>query len=193
MSGRNKKPRIITLDIQNMINKHMWPIWYTKTKLKTLPVTTLQADEVQALARRDVEKLNMLDAAQKMWVSKTVYAGIYTSARTKLSTALIHGEAIYIQDTQEDKTTPTQTNKKSPTKSTSAQTKDAVADDLSMEADAMEQEIILEENETSSEEKKKKKDTKKWKKKKSKDDKKWKKKEMKSKKDKKKGQKKKKK
>jgi len=98
MAGRTKIPRNISIDMEKLVNKHMGPIWYTKTQLKKLPTTVLYPDEVQALARRDVEGLNMLDAAQKMWVSKTVYSGIYTSARIKLSSALIHWELLVIEN-----------------------------------------------------------------------------------------------
>ena len=62
----------------------------------------------------------MFDAAQKMGISKTVYSGIYTSARIKISSAFIRGEIIQIEEETPNITTntipPKPKNTKAPAK-----------------------------------------------------------------------------
>lgn len=65
------------------------PVWLTKNALKQLPQIDLLPEELQAIVWQDIDQLTMAQASTKMGVSKTVYAGIYTSARSKLACALI--------------------------------------------------------------------------------------------------------
>jgi predicted DNA-binding protein (UPF0251 family) len=57
----------------------------------------LYADELQALAYKDLDNLTMQEAAEKMHISKTVFAGIYTSARKKQTDCLINGKILIVQ------------------------------------------------------------------------------------------------
>ena len=49
-----------------------------------LPKNFLLSDELQTLIYQDVDGLTMQQGADKMGISKTVYAGIYATAKKKL-------------------------------------------------------------------------------------------------------------
>jgi predicted DNA-binding protein (UPF0251 family) len=59
----------------------------------------LYPDELQALAYKDLEDLTMQEAAKKMGISKTVFAGIYTSGRKKQTDCLVNGKILTVQCT----------------------------------------------------------------------------------------------
>ncbi len=61
----------------------------------------LYPDELQALAYKDLDDLTMQQAAEKMWISKTVFAGIYTSGRKKQTDCLINGKILMVQCDEE--------------------------------------------------------------------------------------------
>lgn len=75
----------------------MWPIKLDPSVWPTLEKVTLYPDELQALSYKDLENLTMQEAAKKMGISKTVFAGIYTSARKKQTDALINGKILTVQ------------------------------------------------------------------------------------------------
>jgi predicted DNA-binding protein (UPF0251 family) len=49
------------------------------------------------LAYKDLDELTMQQAADKMGISKTVFAGIYRSARKKQTDCLINGKILTVQ------------------------------------------------------------------------------------------------
>jgi predicted DNA-binding protein (UPF0251 family) len=51
---------------------------------------------LQSLVYQDIDSLTMDQACLKMWVSKTVYAGIYSSARHKVVTMLIQWSVLKV-------------------------------------------------------------------------------------------------
>lgn len=75
----------------------MGPVKLPKSELRKLEKVLLYPDEVQALAYKDLDNFTMQQAAEKMWISKTVFAGIYTSARTKQTDCLINGKILVVQ------------------------------------------------------------------------------------------------
>lgn len=75
----------------------MWPIKMEKEDLQKLRKVYIQPDEVQALAYKDLDSLTMQDAAEKMGISKTVFAGIYQSARHKQTDCLVNGKILIVQ------------------------------------------------------------------------------------------------
>jgi len=75
----------------------MWPINTDPEIRPTLEKVILYPDELQALAYKDLDDLNMQEAADKMCISKTVFAGIYTSARKKQTDALVNGKILTVQ------------------------------------------------------------------------------------------------
>ena len=75
----------------------MWPINIPAKKRPTLEKVMLYPDELQALVYKDLDHLTMQTAAQKMGISKTVFAGIYTSARKKQTDCLVNGKILTVQ------------------------------------------------------------------------------------------------
>lgn len=75
----------------------MWPVKLPESALRKLEKVMLYPDELQALAYKDLDDLTMQDAAHKMWISKTVFAGIYTSARKKQTDCLVNGKILMVQ------------------------------------------------------------------------------------------------
>jgi len=49
----------------------------------------LYSDELQAIKLKDIDYLNCIDWAKKMWISKSTFANIYNKAHQKISKALI--------------------------------------------------------------------------------------------------------
>ncbi len=93
---RTKKCRTIELDIPGMKCHCMAPVWLDYDQLEQLDKVMLEPDELQSLVYQDIDSLTMDQACVKMWVSKTVYAGIYASARRKVTQALIDGSMLRI-------------------------------------------------------------------------------------------------
>ena len=56
----------------------------------------LLADEYQTIIYQDIDNLTMDVACAKMGISKTVYAGLYKSARSKLAHMLHHNTTLTI-------------------------------------------------------------------------------------------------
>ncbi len=87
--GRKKICRKVKIKVEQMECQCFGPVWLTKTALKQLSQIDLMPEELQAIVWQDIDQLTMAQACTKMGVSKTVYAGIYASARSKLACALI--------------------------------------------------------------------------------------------------------
>ena len=60
-----------------------------RSVLEAKEYVILEADELQSIQYQDIDKLTMDEAAKKMDISKTVYAGIYAQAREKIATSII--------------------------------------------------------------------------------------------------------
>lgn len=75
----------------------MWPINVDPSVWPTLEKVTIEPDELQALAYKDLENLTMEAAAQRMGISKTVFAGIYTTARKKQTDCLVNGKILSVK------------------------------------------------------------------------------------------------
>lgn len=73
------------------------PLKISQEELQTRPSINLSHDELQTLVDRDINGLIMDDACRCMGISKTVYAGIYASARKKVTKALIEGSILQIK------------------------------------------------------------------------------------------------
>jgi predicted DNA-binding protein (UPF0251 family) len=72
-----------------MICQSFGPLKISKEELDKRPIIVLSHDELQSLVDRDINGMIMDDACHCMGISKTVYAGIYTSARKKVTKAII--------------------------------------------------------------------------------------------------------
>lgn len=68
--------------------------------LRCLASVDLSLEEIEALRLRDIAGLEQVDAAKKMDTSQSTYQRILSSARRKISDALIHGKAIRIEKRQ---------------------------------------------------------------------------------------------
>lgn len=95
--GRKKLPRQTTFDTSKLLCTQWWPVWITDEVRKSWPVVVLSICELQALIDRDMEWMTMAQACKDMGISKTVFAGIYTSARKKLTKAIITGATLQIE------------------------------------------------------------------------------------------------
>ncbi|NCQ81506.1 DUF134 domain-containing protein [bacterium] len=65
--------------------------------MQQLEKVILYPDELQALVYKDLDNLTMQQSADKMSISKTVFAGIYTSARKKQTDCLVNGKILTVQ------------------------------------------------------------------------------------------------
>ncbi len=101
MRGRKKIKRTICLDIDSMICSCMGPLKLSHQELKKLEKVFIAPDELQALAYKDLEQLSMQAAADKMDISKTVFARIYQSGRKKQTDCLINGKILIAQCDQQ--------------------------------------------------------------------------------------------
>jgi len=93
---RPKKPRVIELDVGQLSCHCFGPMDKCGEDLSTVTSTLLEQDELQSIIYQDIQQLTMDEASIKMWVSKTVYAGIYNSARRKLAEMLVHGSILKV-------------------------------------------------------------------------------------------------
>lgn len=57
----------------------------------------LEQDEVESLRLKNIEKLDIVQWAEKMLISKSTFARIYNQAVDKISDAIINTKAIRIQ------------------------------------------------------------------------------------------------
>lgn len=85
-----------------MICQCFGPLKISPQERKKRPKIILTPDELQTLVDRDINNIIMDQASKTMGISKTVYAGIYASARTKLTKALVEGAILQIQCQEQD-------------------------------------------------------------------------------------------
>jgi len=65
--------------------------------MHSLEEVSLKFEEVEALRLKDVEKLGQTLAAEKMGVSQPTFFRIISTARKKVSDAIINGKAIRVE------------------------------------------------------------------------------------------------
>lgn len=94
--GRKVKERVVCIDTDQLVCSCMWPLKLPKKELRQLEQIILERDELQALAYKDLEDMTMQEAADKMGISKTVFAGIYTRARYKQTDCLVNGKILLV-------------------------------------------------------------------------------------------------
>lgn len=97
MKWRKKIQRCTTFDTDRLVCSCRWPVWLTQEELQYRPKIFLTKDELQTLVDRDIDGKIMDEACTCMWVSKTVYAGIYASARRKITESLISWSVLTIE------------------------------------------------------------------------------------------------
>lgn len=97
MRGRHKIQRNISYDYEHMVCSCMGPLKLSTEQIEKLEKVWLDPEEVQALKSKDLDNLSMQEAADNMWISKTVFAGIYTSARKKQTDCLINGKVLMVR------------------------------------------------------------------------------------------------
>jgi len=95
-AGRKKKKRNICIDWNMMLCDCFGPLKVDKDVLKKREKIKLEADELQAIIYQDIDWLTMDIACKKLWVSKTVYAGIYSSARNKIARAISWSNVLFL-------------------------------------------------------------------------------------------------
>lgn len=94
---RKKHPRCVSFDSSLLICECRWPLKIPQDQLEKRLRITLTHDELQTLVDRDIEGQIMDDACQCMGISKTVYAGIYASARNKVTRSIIEWAILMIE------------------------------------------------------------------------------------------------
>ncbi len=61
-----------------------------------LKKTQLEADEFEALNLGDVQKMPQLEAAKAMGISRQTFGYLLASARKKVATAIVRGDALLL-------------------------------------------------------------------------------------------------
>lgn len=97
MKGRKKNPRCTSFDPNSMICQCFGPLRIPQSELIERPIITLSPDELQTLVDRDINNLIMDKGSRCMGVSKTVYAGIYSNARQKVTQAIVQGAILQVE------------------------------------------------------------------------------------------------
>ena len=97
MKGRKKIPRCTTFDTNKLVCSCRWPVGLSEEELQDRPKIFLTKDELQTLIDRDRDRKIMDDACTCMGISKTIYAGIYASARRKVTESLISWSILTIE------------------------------------------------------------------------------------------------
>ncbi len=94
---RKKIPRCTVFDTDTLICNCRWPTSLSKYELQQRPTIILTKDELQTLVDKDIDNKTMDEGCECMQVSKTVYAGIYTSARQKVTQSIITWSVLMIE------------------------------------------------------------------------------------------------
>lgn len=87
--GRKKITRCTSFDTNTLVCSCRGPTSLSAQELEQRPRILLSKAELQTLIDKDRDKKTMQEGCVCMGVSKTVYAGIYTSAREKIIQALV--------------------------------------------------------------------------------------------------------
>lgn len=88
--GRKKKERSLTIDLDR-ICRRFGPIDDVATEC-----VLMRPDEIQALIYKDRDGYAIIQAAEKMWISKSVFGSLYKDAREKLICAVLEGKELAI-------------------------------------------------------------------------------------------------
>ncbi len=88
--GRNRKMRNIDFFVDVAYFK---PAWIPNSKLEEV---ILFHDEIEALRLKNIDKLDVIQWAEKMWISKSTFARIYNQAVDKITDAIINVKSIKI-------------------------------------------------------------------------------------------------
>ena len=99
-AGRKKKKRNICIDRNAMLCDCFGPLKVDKDTLEKREKIQLESDEMQTLIYQDIDGITMDVACKKLWVSKTVYAGIYSSARKKVAQAITQSNVLFLPQKQ---------------------------------------------------------------------------------------------
>ena len=87
--GRKKIARCTSFDTDNLICSCRGPTSLSPEELQQRPRIILSKAELQTLIDKDHDNKTMQEGCECMEVSKTVYAGIYASARQKITQSII--------------------------------------------------------------------------------------------------------
>lgn len=88
--GRKKKPRQVNYTPTLTIRE---PIDGTQHD----DIIFLGHDELETLRLKNISGLWVIDGAQRMGISKSLFANIYKQATKKITKALIHGKSLHIE------------------------------------------------------------------------------------------------
>lgn len=66
--------------------------------MRQLEEVVLTKEEMEAIKLKDYDNLNQIEAAEKMKTSQSTFQRILTSARNKVSIALVKGEVLKIEE-----------------------------------------------------------------------------------------------
>lgn len=89
--GRMKKNRRVNFQSNVEFFK---PAWISMSQIEEV---ILWQDEVEALRLKNIEKMDIVNWAEKMDISKSTFARIYSQAVEKVSDAIINGKGIRIE------------------------------------------------------------------------------------------------
>ena len=94
--GRKKKCRTIDLDMWSICYS-FGPLSYSEEEREKMPCLLMEADELQTLKLKDGEWLTMVEWAERMWISKSVFGEIYKKARRKLVDMVVNTKTLMIR------------------------------------------------------------------------------------------------
>jgi predicted DNA-binding protein (UPF0251 family) len=100
--GRKKKCRNLEINMEAMICRIFGPLLLDRKKICEAEKVIIDSDEFQTIIYQDLDGLTMDIASSKMGISKTVYAGLYSSARRKLADAIFNNKVIHLGCLQDD-------------------------------------------------------------------------------------------
>jgi predicted DNA-binding protein (UPF0251 family) len=97
MKWRKKIPRCVQFNPDDLACSCRWPLGVDPDILEQQEKIILTQAELQSLIDKDIDNKTMDEACITMEVSKTVYAGIYASARRKVTSAMMSWRPLTIE------------------------------------------------------------------------------------------------
>jgi predicted DNA-binding protein (UPF0251 family) len=88
--------------MEAMICRIFGPLLMDRKKICDAGTVIIDSDEFQTIVYQDLEWFTMDISSTKMGISKTVYAGLYSSARKKLADAIFNNKVIHLGCLQDD-------------------------------------------------------------------------------------------
>lgn len=73
------------------------PAWIKRCNLEEI---IIELDEFESLKLSEIENLNMIQGAEKMWISAATFNRILKSAHSKIANAIIYWKIIKLKDIQ---------------------------------------------------------------------------------------------